>query len=133
LGSEAIESPDLLGLKRLHALHNTEESSWSVSREFETTIYRTRHSTLFAYVNRRLTKQTDKLPALTGMAKIIHELTEDTYVAGFWRRNLLISLIWTSTPPYVREYLIRSISALHYTQKPQWEQENPPLEGPSWS
>ncbi|KAE9375285.1 HET-domain-containing protein [Stipitochalara longipes BDJ] len=133
LGSEATESPDLLRLKRLHARHNTEKSSLSMSRKFETTIYRTWHSIIFAYVNRRLTKQTDKLPALMGMARIIHELTGDIYVAGFWRRNLLVSLIWTHTASSIREYDLQRISASYYMEKPQWEQEKPLLEGPSWS
>jgi hypothetical protein len=133
VGSEATESPDLLGLKRLHGPYNLDSSSIETRKKIRTKIYRTWHSIIFAYVNRRLTKQTDKLPALMGMARIIHELTGDTYVAGFWRKNLLVSLIWTHTASSIREYDLPRISESYYIQRPQWEQEKAWLEGPSWS
>lgn len=133
LGSEATESPDLLGLKRLHEAYDIHRSLNTTRKKIETKIYRTWHSVIFAYVNRRLTKQTDKLPALMGMARIIHELTGDTYVAGFWQKNLLVSLIWTHTASSIRESDYRSISEIYLIDKPQWEQEKPELEGPSWS
>jgi hypothetical protein len=71
-GSEATESPDLLSLKRLHSSINAEDVQISPEekKRIETKIFKTWHSILFAYVNRRLTKQTDKLPALMGMAKL---------------------------------------------------------------
>jgi hypothetical protein len=133
VGSEATESPDLLGLKRLHRPYNLDSSSIETRKKIRTKIYRTWHSIIFAYVNRRLTKQTDKLPALMGMARIIHELTGDTYVAGFWGKNLLVSPIWTHMASSVREYDLQRISEPYYIQRPQWEQEKVRLGGPSWS
>jgi len=134
-GSEATESPDLLSLKRLHSSINAEDVQISPEekKRIETKIFKTWHSILFAYVNRRLTKQTDKLPALMGMAKLIQNLTDDTYVAGFWRKYLLVSLIWTHTASSIREYDLRSIYEQYQMDKPQWDHEKPWLEGPSWS
>ena len=79
--------------------------------------------------NRQLTKPTEKLPALAGMAQIIHSLTGDTFLAGFWRKDLLISLRWSSTPFMFKEALYSVIEP--HMEEPQWEYKEPLLEGPS--
>lgn len=49
------------------------------------------------YSNGRLTKQEDKLPALSGVAKRQHEVSGDTYLAGMWRKTLKEHLGWYAT------------------------------------
>lgn len=46
------------------------------------------------YAVRHLTRGTDKLPAIGGLAKAIARNTGDTYLAGHWRRSLLPKLLW---------------------------------------
>ncbi|KAF2006833.1 HET-domain-containing protein [Amniculicola lignicola CBS 123094] len=69
------------------------------------------HQMLRAYYPRALTKRSDKLPAVSGIAKTIEERTGDTYVAGLWRSQMIEGLIWqsmgshsgkTSRPPEYR-------------------------------
>ncbi|KIL90150.1 hypothetical protein FAVG1_06889 [Fusarium avenaceum] len=43
---------------------------------------------------RSLTESSDMLPALSGLAHIIHQRTKDQYLAGLWRRDLPRSLFW---------------------------------------
>ncbi|KAL3420394.1 heterokaryon incompatibility protein [Phlyctema vagabunda] len=120
LSSDHSEWPDLLGLQRVDGLTDLAK---------EQLIYQTWRTILTIYVSRRLTKQTDKLPALAGMASIIREMTGDQYVAGFWRKDLLVSLVWTSIPIWVKGNAARDYETLRV----QWEIREPFLEGPSWS
>jgi hypothetical protein len=46
------------------------------------------------YSARVLSKQTDKLPALSGIAEHIAQAIDDQYFAGFFRCQLLHSLAW---------------------------------------
>ena len=46
------------------------------------------------YSNRRLTFQTDRLPAISAVASIIADATGDRYLAGLWRNDLLAGLAW---------------------------------------
>ena len=47
-----------------------------------------------AYCRRALTKGSDKLPALSGLARVVEEQIGDQYVAGLWRSNLIEGMIW---------------------------------------
>lgn len=49
---------------------------------------------LHSYCNRKLTKDSDKLPALSGLARHFAEHIGDQYVAGLWRSTLIEGLIW---------------------------------------
>jgi hypothetical protein len=49
---------------------------------------------LKAYAPRQLTKASDRLPALSGLAQIYSGKLNDTYVAGLWRNSLLEGLLW---------------------------------------
>jgi hypothetical protein len=53
------------------------------------------HSILWTYGHLALTKPSDKLPAISGLARIFAENLNDTYVAGLWRKNLIEGLLWT--------------------------------------
>ncbi|KAH7333321.1 heterokaryon incompatibility protein-domain-containing protein, partial [Rhexocercosporidium sp. MPI-PUGE-AT-0058] len=46
------------------------------------------------YSSRCLTNETDKLPALSGLADVFHRATNYTYIAGLWRETLLKDLLW---------------------------------------
>ncbi|KAH0562300.1 hypothetical protein GP486_003007 [Trichoglossum hirsutum] len=50
------------------------------------------------YSNRKLTKQSDKLPAMSGLASEVARRTGDQYLAGLWRSYLHVGLLWESTP-----------------------------------
>ncbi|KAF7949254.1 hypothetical protein EAE96_008421 [Botrytis aclada] len=49
-----------------------------------------------AYSQRPLIYQTDKLPAISGIAKLLHEMNQDDYHAGLWGSQLPEALLWTS-------------------------------------
>jgi hypothetical protein len=46
------------------------------------------------YTTRKLTMGDDKLPALSGLAKLLKEVTGDMYVAGLWLDHLLEDMFW---------------------------------------
>ncbi|KAE9374338.1 hypothetical protein N431DRAFT_335373, partial [Stipitochalara longipes BDJ] len=46
------------------------------------------------YTSRYLTNEGDKLPALSGIAKVINTHTGDQYLAGLWRHKILELLRW---------------------------------------
>lgn len=49
------------------------------------------------YSAMQLTKPTDRLPALSGIATKYHESTGSRYLAGMWERDLLPQLCWQAT------------------------------------
>ena len=53
------------------------------------------HDLLAEYTSRHLTFSSDKLPALSGLAREVAQLTEDKYLAGLWVRRLREELLWT--------------------------------------
>ncbi|KAK5051046.1 hypothetical protein LTR84_003605 [Exophiala bonariae] len=57
------------------------------------------------YTGRRLTRETDKLPALSGMAKILASANHDEYVAGLWQNWIIQGLNWkvSTYEPYTRK------------------------------
>lgn len=54
------------------------------------------------YNSRQLTQYLDKLPAVSGMAKVFESLTGSRYVAGLWVDNFVRNLCWY-LPPEKRE------------------------------
>ena len=48
------------------------------------------------YSNRALAVGTDRLPAISAVVSIIAEATEDHYLAGLWRNDLLAGLAWAA-------------------------------------
>jgi hypothetical protein len=46
------------------------------------------------YIPRSLTYSTDRLPAISGIAKTVAAVKNYTYIAGLWREDLLRSLCW---------------------------------------
>ena len=46
------------------------------------------------YTARELTFETDRLPAIAGIARKIQDITGDTYMAGLWKNDLGAGLCW---------------------------------------
>ncbi|KAM6519216.1 hypothetical protein FALCPG4_012863 [Fusarium falciforme] len=44
----------------------------------------------------RLTRRTDRLPAISGLAKLYQDVLQDEYLAGLWRNDLYKGLFWQS-------------------------------------
>ncbi|KAI7144431.1 hypothetical protein KC316_g16073 [Hortaea werneckii] len=63
-------------------------------------------SAVYKFSDMQLTRPTDRLPAISAIASVIQAETGDQYLAGFWRRGLLIQLTWrpydlgSMDPPY---------------------------------
>jgi hypothetical protein len=68
-------------------------------------IYHTWYTMIYEYSRRKLTFESDKLPALAGIASRIQVITHDQYLAGHWRKELARSLFWR-----VNSFYLPSIS-----------------------
>lgn len=101
------ESPDPLtfivrtGLKRIkpavkYAIQNAENSNVSESRLDG---YAYWDGIVDIYTRSSLTRQEDKLIALSGVAKEMSFLLNDQYLAGLWKRNLPYQLLWSVHKP----------------------------------
>ena len=53
---------------------------------------------VYEYTNRNLTRDTDMLPGIAGLASEFARQTRDTYCAGLWRKKLLVELMWILDP-----------------------------------
>ncbi|KAF3768128.1 HET-domain-containing protein, partial [Cryphonectria parasitica EP155] len=51
------------------------------------------------YSTKNLTFNTDKLAAMSGIVKEVHDATGDEYLAGLWRKGLLHQLLWSTSDP----------------------------------
>lgn len=51
------------------------------------------------YSTRKLTRGTDKLPAISGISRVIADQINDQYVAGLWRKAMIEGLSWECTEP----------------------------------
>lgn len=51
------------------------------------------------YTRRGLTFQSDKLPAIAGLARTFHTKFDATYVAGLWKEDLIAGLVWYLETP----------------------------------
>lgn len=51
-------------------------------------------SLLWDYGTRKLTRPSDKLPAISGIARLFAESLDDEYVAGLWSKSLIEGLYW---------------------------------------
>ncbi|EHK23657.1 uncharacterized protein TRIVIDRAFT_138711, partial [Trichoderma virens Gv29-8] len=49
---------------------------------------------MLQYSQKRLTFETDRLPAVSSYAKLIASKSGDTYLAGLWKKNLHRGLLW---------------------------------------
>lgn len=51
-----------------------------------------------SYSHLNLTYDTDRLPALSGIACLVASKTDDQYVAGLWRKDIVAGLLWYVWP-----------------------------------
>lgn len=61
--------------------------------------YSLRDNIIAAYSEASLTYGKDELIALSGMAKYMRAILQDTYLAGHWQRYLFSQLLWTYEAP----------------------------------
>jgi hypothetical protein len=52
------------------------------------------------FTGRSLTKDTDTLPALSGLAREFARSTSDTYCAGLWKKDIICGLLWNRLPTW---------------------------------
>jgi hypothetical protein len=50
------------------------------------------------YSRRKLSVTSDKLPAISALAQVFQDLTQDEYLAGIWRGDMLRGLMWSTYP-----------------------------------
>lgn len=70
------------------------------------------------YSERAITYMKDRLPALAGLATHFHERTGYTYLAGLWREELPLSLLWWRRDDAPFRSLIQH--ATQTTSVPSW-------------
>ncbi|KAF4961431.1 hypothetical protein FGADI_285 [Fusarium gaditjirri] len=51
-----------------------------------------------SYSRRQLSFETDKLPAIAGMARWLQQQTGETYLAGLWKEHISQDLLWRKYP-----------------------------------
>ncbi|KAI1085917.1 hypothetical protein F5B19DRAFT_502940 [Rostrohypoxylon terebratum] len=49
---------------------------------------------LSTYLSCTLTKDSDRLVAMSGIAKVFREVNQDTYLAGLWKRSIQYGFLW---------------------------------------
>jgi hypothetical protein len=54
------------------------------------------------YSMRDLTNASDKLPALSGYAHAVRDVVGGTYLAGIWKEDLLVGLLWSASSTWNR-------------------------------
>ncbi|KAH7085965.1 heterokaryon incompatibility protein-domain-containing protein [Paraphoma chrysanthemicola] len=82
---DGLVVPSSSGLKQ--SLRSASSDPWQ-------TVVRNWHIIVDAYSRRNLSHLSDKLPAISGLARIIHDQKKAEYLAGFWREDLPFALLW---------------------------------------
>ncbi|KAF4945383.1 hypothetical protein FGADI_11985 [Fusarium gaditjirri] len=84
---------------------------------------------IWIYGERNLTKPTDKLPALSGVASLLGGMLKDEYIAGLWSSMMVQGLAWKGqwrpNPQPINEYIgpswswasFQGIAALDYDSR----------------
>jgi len=65
-----------------------------------------------SYAHRQLSDQRDKLPAISGLVRLLAEAIKDDYVAGIWQNDLIRGLLWKTI------YRVGSNQSEHLQQCP---------------
>jgi hypothetical protein len=92
------------------------------------------HRLVEEYTGRNLTRDQDKLPALSGLANLMTAKTGDGYAAGLWKRDVIEDLFWS----------IEIVEPSHHCDDPAHDAMMPPAtkasvkhpiqyRAPSWS
>jgi hypothetical protein len=114
--------------------------SRAISDEQWTTPYSMWYITLKEFSIRRLTKVSDRIPAISGLAALVRDITEDEYCAGLWRSDLLRGLLWQYSAlrqdrSTVMENMNTSFEELAAQMEKMYLEDNVQVtnNGPSWS
>jgi hypothetical protein len=81
-------NPPLNGSLKLNNPQDPYERWYDIVRQFTT---------------RSLTKDTDTLPALAGLARQFQRITKDVYCAGLWKKDLIRGLLWDRLPIWSKD------------------------------
>ena len=112
-------------------------------RDSKRSVYMRWYDLVDGFTGRKLTVETNKLPAIAGIAVKIRQITGDTYMAGLWKNDIATGLCWgIRAQKYPTKYIAPSwswASTIGYAryQKPEghklhaelvdWEIETNPL------
>jgi hypothetical protein len=83
----------ILALPNITNASTLEHPNWANS-SLTMTVYERWYDLVQGYTSRDLTFETDKLPAISGLAEKIRQVTGDEYLAGLWKNDLATSLCW---------------------------------------
>lgn len=83
------------------------------------------------YTARKLTKQTDRLPALSGLARMIASQSPDQYLAGLWKSHFCHCLLWASAVRSDKGFQ-HSRSSLYMAPSWSWASISGPVEYLGW-
>ncbi|KAF2670465.1 HET-domain-containing protein [Microthyrium microscopicum] len=81
-------------------------------KPFEHLPYATWYELVQSYSRRKLDKDSDKLPAVAGLANLFFDLLNDQYLAGLWKKDLAAGICW-------RKYQ-ESLQEPAYYTAPSW-------------
>lgn len=83
-------------------------------------LYETWKLVVHNYSHRSITRTTDRLPAISGLARLVWETLGDDYVAGFWKGDIIGGLAWSGCPDsYGLQNHLQSIRERDYVA-PSW-------------
>lgn len=82
------------------------------------------------YSAKRLTYTSDKLVALSGIAKLMEPKLDDQYCAGLWRKSLVTQLFWTGV---CREQRLRPRPKPYRAPSWSWASLDGPIQHPGYS
>ncbi|KAM0261520.1 hypothetical protein ACHAQJ_002203 [Trichoderma viride] len=102
-------------LKGTADLKPYEHGGGLVGQDFTTLVYRNWMEVVETYAKLNLTKEPDKLPALSAAARFLVENMGDGYLAGIWRSTLMEGLLW-----YVRAPLSKPRPRGDNWRAPSW-------------
>jgi hypothetical protein len=115
-------------------------ASRAISNEQWTTPYSMWYITLKEFSIRRITKISDRMPAISGLAALVSDITDDEYCAGLWRTDLLRGLLWQYSAlrqdrSKFEEDIAASFEVVAARVEKMYLEENVKItnRGPSWS
>ena len=120
--NQYILPPELVAKARMEDLVEICRDLSDDSGAGKTTIVKTRwYEAVGDYTSRSLTYDSDKLPAISSIAKRVHQVTGAEYLAGLWldgSANLVDNLLWTFLPSWARSS--RDKPARVFNGSPSW-------------
>jgi hypothetical protein len=81
---------------RYHSIHSNRRDRYGrvLKEEDRTADVNLWRSILWDYGECKLTEPSDKLPAISGIARLLADRLDDEYLAGMWRKSLIEDLLW---------------------------------------